>query len=53
MVLYNFSFADPNNHGELRGINRSEPEVLLLPESSTLLGATGTATSCRGRGRSG
>jgi len=52
MVLLIF-FADPNDHGELCGTNRSGPEVLLLPESSTLLGATGTAASCCGRGRGG
>jgi len=37
----------------LRCTNRSGPEVLLLPESSALLGATGTAASCCGRGRGG
>jgi len=51
MVL--FFFTDPNDHGELRGTNRSGPEVLLLPESSALLGATGTAACRCGRGRGG
>jgi len=37
----------------LRGINRSRSEVLLLPESSSLLGATGTAASRCGCGRGG
>lgn len=44
--------ADPNDHGELRGVDRSRPaEVLLLPESRALLGATGAASGRRGRGR--
>jgi len=46
-------FADLNDHGQLCGTNHSRSEVLLLPESSALLGATGTAASCCGRGRGG
>lgn len=53
ICFFFFFFVETINHGQLRGTHRPGPEVLFLPESRPLLGATSTAAGRRGRRRGG